>query len=70
MNQIICKKCGSTNLGVMFDITVSAPIEYYHNFSKKAMQDKSVKLWGADWGKADIICNDCLYSTGLERITG
>lgn len=62
-----CKKCGSENLGVMFDVIVSAPIKYYYNFSKQAMRDKGVRLWGADWHKADIVCGDCYYSTALNK---
>lgn len=62
-----CKKCGGENLSIMFELIVSAPIKYYHNFSKQAMRDKSVRLWGADWHKADIVCGDCFYSTALDK---
>lgn len=62
-----CKKCGSENLGVMVDITISMPIKYYYALTKSAFRSKDIKMWGANWPKADIICHDCCYSTGLER---
>ena len=64
---IKCSKCGSTNLGFMGELTISAPIEYYHRLSKQAIRSKGIRIWGFDWGKANIICSDCFYSSGLDR---
>lgn len=62
-----CKKCGSTKLSFMGDLTISAPIEYFHNLSKKTLRGKDVRIWGFNWEKADIICGDCFYSSRLGR---
>lgn len=62
-----CPKCGSENVTFMADVTISAPMEFYHNLSKRAFRRKEVQLWGVDWHRADIVCHDCLYSTGLDR---
>ena len=65
--SIKCAKCGSTNLGFMGDLTISAPIEFFHRLSKAVLRSKDIRIWGFDWGKADIICNDCYYSSALDH---
>lgn len=43
-----CPKCGSENVTFMADVTISAPMEFYHNLSKRAFRKKDVQLWGVD----------------------
>lgn len=62
-----CPKCGSENVTFMADVTISAPMKFFHRMNKRAFRSKDVMLWCVDWRRADIVCHDCLYSTGLGR---
>jgi hypothetical protein len=54
-----CIKCGSENVKIMVDITISLHPKYIRRLTKKAFQSKDVRLCGANWGEATIMCADC-----------
>lgn len=35
-----CQKCSSENVTFMADVTISAPMEFYHNLSKRALEKR------------------------------
>ena len=51
----ICPKCGSENVTFMADVTISAPMKFFHRMNKRAFRSKDVMLWGVNWSDADIV---------------
>ena len=54
--KIMKCKCGSENLELMVDATLSVPMDYYRKLSKTKQR---IKLWGVRWNKSELFCSDC-----------
>ena len=61
-----CENCGSEDLDIMFDITISIPQELYRNLHKQDFKRSDVKIWGANWSSADFICKNCGHVKSTE----
>ncbi len=62
---MICPKCGSNNIKVIVSVIGILPPEYIRKITEKTFKD-NFKILGADWSKATVTCNDCMYShTGV-----
>ena len=57
-----CKKCGSENISIMFNMLVSMDSNYYRAVTKKSLREKNTQLWSVDWKDCDFICKDCGYT--------
>ncbi len=66
-NLQTCKKCGSSNILVIAEVTISMPVNNFHNLTKKAISSRGVRLWGVDWEKASFVCGNCFYTKRLEK---
>ena len=53
-----CVKCGSKNVRIMGQATLSVPIELYGEFSKKNLRRKDCYLMGVNWETFDFICEN------------
>lgn len=54
---MICERCGSPTR-MQVQAVISAPGNMYHEFTKKNLRDKSVKLLGVLWETAGFICTN------------
>lgn len=61
-----CENCGSEDLDIMLDITISIPQELYHNLHKQDFKRSDVKIYSANWSSADFICKKCGYVKSAE----
>jgi hypothetical protein len=63
MAKINCPKCGENSLDVMVNISMVIPMDHMHELSKKAIRDKRVEIWGADWDRSSWFCKNpkCLW---------
>ena len=57
--MISCQHCGSENVRIQGQATLSAPGELMYKFSKSNLRRKDVYLMGVNWETCDIICGDC-----------
>lgn len=51
-----CKKCGSENISMMFNMLVSMDSKYYGEVTKKSLREKNTRLWVEE---CDFLCKDC-----------
>ena len=52
-----CPKCGS-KVEMMVNITVVMDAKYESAITKKSLQEKGTKLWGASWERASYFCTN------------
>lgn len=52
-----CVKCGG-DVKMMVQMTIVAPGELFHNFTKANLRRKDVHSMGVNWGAADFLCQN------------
>ena len=62
-HKMLCPKCKGDGLEFTAQCMFNAPIEFYRNMSKAAFRKASVVLYGVDWGKAEIWCPQCGFTS-------
>jgi len=65
MSLFDCTKCGSPTT-IQGQVVLSAPSQYYHNFTKSNLRRKGVYLMGCLWETFDFICTNpkCGHTVG------
>lgn len=58
-SKILCEICGSDDIRMQVQATISAPAELNHLFSKSNLRRKDVYLLGVNWETGDFLCSNC-----------
>ena len=64
-----CPKCNS-DVEIMVDVTMLIPAEMESQLSKTNLRKKEVKIYAANWGRANYFCknNKCGWNMRLSDI--
>ena len=58
-----CIHCGSPDVRLMAQMTVTFPAHMEHNLTAKNRRSKEFRVTGVQWETVDVICSKCSHVT-------